>query len=440
MSSASSFAPPMNPAPAIRLRATDKARRAIDAAMALDPAVLSRIFTEFDAGRIAAEADSIDTDRTRRKGPLAGLTISIKDLFDEAGVTTAAGSAILLDSPAATNDAEAIRRLKVAGAICCGRTTMSEFAYSGVGLNPHYGNPGNALDPARISGGSTSGGGLSAALGITDAALGSDTGGSVRIPAALNGLCGFKPTQGAVPLDGSFPLSGTFDSIGPLAPTMAACAAIHAVLSASQPQASDATPARPRIGVVAGIFMDGLDGQVASDYAAALDKLSAAGCELVEVGFPFLDGFGNVNRVVVASEAYAFHRERLKALETVGDPRVLKRILAAEGFDENDVKEALVRRAGAIADFAVAASGFDGFVAPTLPTVAPLIADVEADFDRLNALVLRNPSAINFLDGCAATVPMQGDQKLATGIMIFGPGGRDWRIIALARRIEALLS
>lgn len=440
MSSASSFMPPMQPASTISLRAADKARRAIDGAMALDTAVLARIFTSFDAGKIAAEADQIDRDEMRRQGPLAGLTISIKDLFDEAGVTTAAGSKVLLDGPAAARDGEAIRRLKAAGVICCGRTTMSEFAYSGVGLNPHYGNPGNALDATRIAGGSTSGGGLSVALGVSDAALGSDTGGSVRIPAALNGLCGFKPTQDSVPLDGSFPLSVTFDSIGPLAKTMATCAAIYGVLSASQPQAGDTAPERPRIGVAGGMFMDGLDEQVAADYKAALARLEAAGCELVETDFPFLDGFGNVNRIVVASEAHDLHRERLKELEKDGDPRVLKRILAAETFGENDLAEMRAKRVAAIAGFARAASGFDGFIAPTLPTVAPLTADVEADFDRLNALMLRNPSAINFLDGCAATVPMHGDQKLATGLMIFGPGGWDWRIIALSLRFEAILS
>lgn len=437
---ASSGQSPMNPAPgAIAFRAADRARRAIDRAMAVDPAVLSRVFTRFDAGRIAAEAELLDRDEARRNGPLAGLTVSIKDLFDEAGITTTAGSAILSGAPAATHDAEAVRRLRAAGAIGCGRTTMSEFAYSGVGLNPHFGNPGNALDPARISGGSTSGGALSVALGIADAALGSDTGGSVRIPAALNGLCGFKPTQATVPLDGAFPLSGTYDSVGPLARTVAACAAIYAVLSASRPQEADAMPSRPRIGVAAGALVDGLDAQVASDFAAALDRLSAAGWELADVELPFLDGYGNVNRVLVATEAHAIHRDRLDALETVGDPRVLKRIRAAEGFGEGDVADARARRATAIAAFAAAAAGFDAFVAPTLPTVAPAIADVEADFDRLNALMLRNPSAINCLDGCAATVPMHGAQPLATGLMLFAPGGRDWRVLALARHAEALL-
>ena len=439
VSSVSSFFFPINPAPAIRLRAADKARQAIDRAMALEPQVLARIFTAFDADKITIEAEEIDRNGARRSGPLAGLTISIKDLFDEAGSVTSGGSKILLDSTPASRDCTAVSRLRAAGALSCGRTTMSEFAYSGVGLNPHYGNPGNALDAARIPGGSTSGGGLSVALGITDAALGSDTGGSVRIPAALNGLCGFKPTQKAVPLDGSLPLSVSFDSFGPLARNMATCAAIHAVLSASQPSPEDNAPAKPRIGIAKGIFMDELDDQVAADYQAALAKLADDGCELIETEFPFLDGFSHVNRVIVAREAYDFHRERLKELETIGDPQVLKRILSAEGFSDDELAQMHAKRTAAITDFAAASAGFDGFIAPTLPIVAPLIVDVENDFDRLNGLVLRNPSIINFLDGCAATVPMQGAQKLATGLMIFGPGGSDWKILSLAQRFETLL-
>lgn len=430
---------PLHPAPGrIAFRAADRARRAIDRAMALDADVLSRIFTRFDAARIAQEGQALDADEARRRGPLAGLLVSIKDLFDEEGVTTTAGSAILAGAPPASRDAEAVRRLRAAGAIACGRTTMSEFAYSGVGLNPHFGNPGNALDAARITGGSTSGGAVSVALGIADAALGSDTGGSVRIPAALNGICGFKPTQGAVPLDGTFPLSATFDSVGPLARTIRECAAIHAVLSASPrpaPQLGD----RPRLGVARGALTERLDAQVTRDFEAALERLQGAGFTLADVELP-LQGFGDVNRIVVASEAYEIHRERLGALESVGDARVLRRIRAAEGFGPGDLADALARRADAIAGFKALAAGFDAFVAPTLPSIAPTIADVEADFDRLNALMLRNPSAVNFLDGCAATVPMQGDQPLATGLMLFALGGGDWRVLEIAERIEALLA
>jgi aspartyl-tRNA(Asn)/glutamyl-tRNA(Gln) amidotransferase subunit A len=422
----------------ISFRAEDRTRHAVDRVMALPPQVLATIFTRFDATRVMDEAAALDADAALWKQPLAGLLVSIKDLFDEAGLTTTAGSAILSGAPVARQDAEAVRRLKAGGAIAFGRTTMSEFAYSGVGLNPHFGNPQNALGPLRITGGSTSGGAVTVALGLADVALGSDTGGSVRIPAALNGLSGFKPTQSSVPLDGAFPLSQSFDSIGPLARTIAQCAAVYAVLSQTERPSSVAGD-KPRIGVVRGFLTDGLDEQVARDFKAALERLSAGGFDLVDVELPMLEGFGNVNRVLVATEAHAIHKARLDDLETVGDPRVLKRILAAEGFGASEVSDALAQRKSAIEAFEAVSRDFDAFVTPTVPTVAPLIADVEADFDRLNALMLRNPSTVNFLDGCAATLPMQGKQPLSTGLMLFGPGGADWRVLELAERAQAVL-
>lgn len=422
----------------ITFRAVDRARHAIDRAMALDPAVLKTIFTRFAAGQIMDEAQRLDADPARLAGPLAGIMVSIKDLFDEEGEVTSAGSVILADAAPATQDALAVRRLRSAGAVGCGRTTMSEFAYSGIGFNPHFGNPGNALDGARITGGSTSGGALTVALGIADVALGSDTGGSVRIPAALNGICGFKPTQSAVPLNGAFPLCQAYDSVGPLARTIRECAAVHGVLSQSDGSAPNLDE-RPRIGVAVGALTEGLDAQVAADFEAALDRLSQAGFILENIELPMLEGYGNVNRVLVASDAHLIHAARLDALETVGDARVLRRIRAAESFGPSDAAEAHAIRASAVQAFASIAASYDAFIAPTVPTVAPLIADVEGDFDRLNALMLRNPSAINFLDGCAATLPMHGSQALATGLMLFGPGGSDWQVLQLAARAQAVL-
>lgn len=423
----------------ITYRAEDRARHVIDRAMDMPTSVMSRIYTQFDATRIMQAAQALDADATRRAGPLAGLMVSIKDLFDEAGQVTAAGSAILRRAPAAKADAPVVARLKAAGAVPCGRTAMSEFAYSGVGLNPHTGNPGNARDPARISGGSSAGAAASVALGLADVALGTDTGGSVRIPAALNGLAGFKPTQATVPLEGAFPLSQTFDSIGPLAPRIATCAAVHAVLSGT------AAPALPqdrplRLAILQGPLMQGMDAQVSADFGAALLALRAAGHTIIDAELPELDGFGDVNRIVVATEAHAIHAHHLDGLKTEGDPRVLRRILAAEGFGATDYADKLAHRARAMTAFHALADGVDAFILPTVPTVAPLIAEVEADFDRLNALMLRNPSAVNFLDGCAATVPMQRAQRLATGLMIFAPGGQDWHVLAMAERIEALLA
>lgn len=430
--------PLTSPCGRITYRAEDHARHAIDRAMDMPMSVMSRIYTQYDAARIMQAAQALDADATRKAGPLAGMLISIKDLFEEAGQVTAAGSTILRAAAPAKADAPVVARLKAAGAVPCGRTAMSEFAYSGVGLNPHTGNPGNARDPSRISGGSSSGAAVSVALGLADVALGTDTGGSVRIPAALNGLAGFKPTQATVPLEGAFPLSQTFDSIGPLAPRIATCAAVHGVLSGTT--APHMPGHRPlRLAVLQGPLMAGLDAQVTADFAAALTVLRAAGHEVIEVELPELEGYGDVNRIVVATEAHAIHAHHLEGLKTQGDPRVLQRIMSATGFAASDYADKLEHRARAMEAFHTLADGIDAFLLPTVPTVAPAIAEVEADFDRLNALMLRNPSLVNFLDGCAATVPMQRAQRLATGLMIFAPGGRDWHVLDIAARCEALL-
>lgn len=430
--------PLTSPCGRITFRAEDRARHVIDRAMDMPAAVMSRIYTRFDASRIMQDAQALDADQSRRSGPLAGQLVSIKDLFDEAGHVTTAGSTILREGPAATADAPVVARLKAAGVVPCGRTTMSEFAYSGVGLNPHTGNPGNARDPQRISGGSSSGGAVSVALGLADIALGTDTGGSVRIPAALNGLAGFKTTQSTVPLDGAFPLSQTFDSIGPLAPRIATCAAVHAALSASTPPSMSGNGPL-KLAVLQGPLMEGLDEQVAADFDATLVALRAAGHVISEASLPELEGFGDVNRIVVATEAHAIHAHHLEGLKSKGDPRVLRRILAAESFGATEYADKLAQRATAIAAFQALAADYDALILPTVPTVAPLISEVESDFDRLNALMLRNPSAVNFLDGCAATLPMQRAKRLATGLMIFAPGGRDWQVLDAAQRIEALL-
>ena len=189
-----------------------------------------------------------------------------------------------------------------------------------------------------------------------------------------------------------------------------------------------------------GILTEGLDTQVAADFQRAIERLSAARLILSDIELPMLEGFGNVNRIIVASEAHRIHADHLARMETEGDPHVLRRIRAAESFAPNDEADARAQRAAAIAAFSAQAENYDVFIAPTLPTVAPLIADVEADFDRLNGLMLRNPSAINFLDGCAATVPMHAGQPLATGLMIFAPGGDDWTVLNIAEHIQTLLA
>ena len=410
--------------------------------MALGLAEASKIFTRFDADRAFAVARSLE--RRRRLGealPLYGLRVSIKDLFDEAGLVTTAGSLLLRDRAPASEDAPVVARLLAAGAVPFGRTAMSEFAYSGVGLNPHHGTPGNARDPSRIPGGSSSGGGVSVGLGLCDVALGSDTGGSIRIPAALNGLASWKPSQTAVPLAGGFPLSGTYDSFGPIAPTLALCAAVHAVLAGqARPTTRRRGVAGLRIGVVSTVLADGLDEAVGNHYARALAALSRAGAALRDVAMPCFAHAADVNGIIVAAEAHAIHLGHVDRLDALGDPRVLRRIRAGADVAPEALADARRRRREAMAEYDAIADGFDVLVGPTVPVVAPTIAAVERDFDRLNALVLRNPSRVNLVDGCAATVPMSGPDGLAAGLMVMGRNDDDWAVLDAAEAIEGVLA
>ena len=426
----------------LAFRAVDFARLGIDRVLDLGHDAAATIFTRFEADRVFAAARAADRRRAAGESlPLHGVRVSIKDLFDEAGEVTSAGSAVLRGAAPAAADAIVVARLVAAGAIPFGRTTMSEFAYSGVGLNPHTGTPGNVRDGSRIPGGSTSGGGVSVGLGLCDAALGSDTGGSIRIPAAFNGLAGFKPSQGAVPLAGGFPLAGTYDSFGPIAPGIGLCAAIHGVLT-GQPRSGGRrlSAAGLKIGVVRTLLADDLDDWVGADYGQALAALSRAGAELRDVAVPCFAQAGAANRVIVASEAYAVHAHHLDRLEASGDPRVLRRIRSGGSITPEERRDALALRDAARTAFAAIARGFDVLIAPTLPLVAPTIAAVEKDFDRLNALVLRNPSVVNFVDGCAATLPMSAPDGLATGLMLMGSNGADDAILAIAEVVEALIA
>src|SRR6266545_3162516 len=210
-------------------------------------------------------------------GPLDGAVVSIKDLFDVAGEPTRAGSTVLAAAPAVARDAPVVRRLRAAGAVIIAKTNMTEFAFSGIGLNPHYGTPGNPADRSRIPGGSSCGAAVAVADAMCETAIGTDTGGSTRIPAALCGIVGFKPSQWRLPTQGAFPLSFTLDSIGPMARNVADCALADAVMAAQEPRPLE--PARLaglRFGVAQGLPMKDLDRDVAREFAAATARLQSA--------------------------------------------------------------------------------------------------------------------------------------------------------------------
>jgi aspartyl-tRNA(Asn)/glutamyl-tRNA(Gln) amidotransferase subunit A len=379
--------------------------------------------------------------------PLAGIPVSVKDLFDVAGDITRAGSKALADAAPAKADAGVVRRLRQAGAIIVGRTNMVEFAFSGLGLNPHYGTPKNPWDRAtgRIPGGSSSGAAVSVSDGMAAMGLGTDTGGSVRIPAALCGLTGFKPTARRIAKDGTFPLSSTLDSIGPIAPSVSCCALVNSILAGDTPLLPPALPLKGlRLGVVQDYVLDGLDSLVAEAFGRALASLSQAGASVTDVRFEALHRLPQINEKggLVVAEAYAVHRELIARRRADYDPRVASRTMRGADLSASDYIELLAQRAAMIADSARLATHYDALLMPTVTMLAPAIAPLEANdqlYGKTNLAVIRNPSVVNFLDGCALSIPCHRLGDGPVGLMVVGQSGEDRRLLAVGLAVESAL-
>ncbi|WP_417804352.1 amidase [Thalassospira lucentensis] len=417
----------------------DKAKAAIDAVDQLGD-LAGKIFTEFDRDRILRDAEQCEEQIAKTPNlPLAGMLVSIKDLYDEAGVATTAASKLLKGRSPAAEDCDVVRRVKEAGAVPFGRTTLSEFAYSGVGLNPHYGTPGNVFDPQGIPGGSTSGGGLTVAHGLVDFALGTDTGGSIRIPSAINGLYGFKPSRLSVSGAGIHPLAQSFDTPGPLAPDLETAITVFEVISGQTVPALDASLAALRIGVPTSGFVDGLDDRVKADFASVCATLRDAGHELIDLDLGFIAENAILNKMLVSAEAYKIYGNDIDKLETCGDPRVLTRIKFAKTLSEDDLIAAYAKRTDVVSMFSTAMAEVDVMIAPTLPMMAPKIAEVEADFDNLNAMMLRNTGYLNLVDACAISMPVPvAGQPAPAALMIGAPHGHDKAVLNAARQLDPL--
>ena len=398
-----------------------------------------------------AEAASIDrlADAGVPLGPLAGRVISIKDLFDVAGHTASAGSVLLADAPPATADAPAVQRLRAAGAVAIGHTQCSEFAFSGVGLNPHHGTPANpatvALDATpRVPGGSTSGGAVSVAAGAAWAALGSDTGGSIRIPAALQGLVGFKNTQALTPHAGCLPLSPSLDTVCAITRDVADAIAVHEVIAARRVAIDQRPLSARRFLVPTTLLLDGLDEAVAAAFARALDALRACGATIDERPLPALAELAAINAMggLPAVESWAFHRERLARDGERVDARVAARIRRGAAMSAADYLDLQRARRDWIARVTAALAPYDAALAPTVPMRAPalepLLHDDAAFFD-VNARLLRNPSVVNFLDGCALSLPCHRAGDWPAGLMVFAPAFGDDRVLSIGAALDALL-
>ena len=414
----------------------------------LDAALASRsIFTRLypEGARLAADqADAMRAAGISAPSPLLGLSVSIKDLLDVAGEPTLAGSVVLADAAPALHDAPVVARLRASGAAILGKTNMTEFAYSGVGLNPHHGTPANPADPslARIPGGSSSGAAVSVAAGMCVAAIGSDTGGSIRIPAALCGLVGFKPTARRVPTTGAIPLSTTLDTICAMTRSVDDCILLDTILADSPLRIPRLPLAGLRLAVPGTLMLDALDSHVAATFAATLNRLSQAGARIIDCAMPELaeyQAFGFFS----GAEAYAWHRKLLARREAGYDARVAKRIRLGATISAADYIDLHAARNAWIARMADVVAPYDALIMPTVPIVAPPIAELEAseeEFFRNNSLLLRNTAAFNLLDGCAISLPCHAAGTLPVGLMVAGPALADARVLAVARSIEACLN
>ncbi|QKV53760.1 amidase [Comamonas antarctica] len=438
-------------------RATDLLQAAIETARS---AVCDHVFAQtlFDSAMH-------DAARAAPQLPLAGLPVTVKDLFDLQGTRSAASSLVLADAPVATHDSPAVARLRAAGAAIIGRTHMVEFAYSGVGVNPHFGTPaaydarfGALPGPARVSGGSSSGAAVSVASGAAYVGLGSDTGGSIRIPAALCGLVGFKNTARLTPLQGTVPLSPTLDTACAITRSVRDAILVHEILAARTVTRSSAGIAEWRLAVPRQLFFDDIEPAVLQAFERSLAQLRAAGAQIVDIDLPELDTLAHINDhgSFSGAESYAWHRPLLARADALGrpyDPRVRSRIERGASMTAAQYIDLHHARNQWIARMEQALAGYDALLSPTVPILAPSIDSVapadgldaavdarrDAGFQRANTLLLRNPSVVNMLDGCALSLPCHQQGELPVGMMVWHGGMHDDAVLAVSQQIEGIL-
>jgi aspartyl-tRNA(Asn)/glutamyl-tRNA(Gln) amidotransferase subunit A len=405
-----------------------------------------RAFIKVYKEQALAAADASDAMRKAGlvPGPLAGIPMSIKNLCNIAGETTLAGSRALDDAPPATADAPVVARLRAAGAVIVGSTNMSEFAFSGVGANPHYGTPGNPADRTRVPGGSSSGAAVSVADRMAVAALGTDTGGSVRIPSAVCGLTGFKPTARRVPIDGVVPLSTSLDSIGPLANSVECCAIVDAVFAGEPIVVPEPVPlASLRFGIPRQFVMDELDPSVAQAFDRACKALSAKGAKIESIDLPQLLELPAINAKggFAASEAYAWHQKLIARRGNAYDPMVHPRIMRGKEMTAADYIDLLAARTDLQKRVSAVTSNYDAVIMPTCAIVAPTLAEVSTaeGFTRKNMLLLRNTTVGNFLDRCGISLPCHAAGELPVGFSLMGEAMADKRVLAMARSVATVI-
>lgn len=410
------------------------------------------IFTELLGKRalIEAKAASARIRSGRSLGLLDGIPIAWKDLFDTEGSVTNAGSVVLSDHAPAGQDAPVVKALAGAGMVSVGRTNLSEFAFSGLGINPHYGTPHNAAsqDVPRISGGSSSGSAVAVAAGLVPVAMGTDTGGSIRIPAAFNGIVGYKATRGRYAMDGIFPLASSLDSLGPLCRSVQDAVWIDAAMRGrAAPDIARVDVRGVKLVVAETVVFDDAEAGVVEAFEQAIKRLQADGVTVERRVFPvFAEVFELMARygALVTAEAYALHKERLHGDAAARmDQRVVARARLGEKIAMTDYIAILEARRRLIGQFRASLNPGELIVHPTLPHVAPPIAPLVADDDlffKINGKTLRNTLIGNFLDGCGVSIPCgAGDAGMPVGLLISGQAYEDERLLSAALSLEAVV-
>jgi aspartyl-tRNA(Asn)/glutamyl-tRNA(Gln) amidotransferase subunit A len=408
----------------------------------------SRTFIKVYRDAALAEADA--SDRLRKYGIvpslLAGLPISIKDLFDVAGDVTLAGVKAHASLPPAKSDAPIVARLRAAGAVIIGRTNLSPMAFSPLGINRDFGTPGNAADRNRIPGGSSSGAAISVTDGMAVAAIGSDTGGSIRMPAAFCGIAGIKPTQKRVPLSQTWPLSTTLDSVGPLAPSLSCCALVDAALAGEAITVPNAIPLKGlRFALPMSGVLDDMDSTVSKAFKRALEILSQHGVQIVETQLPEIGEVLAMWRSppsFTQMEGYARYGTQLAANPDAYDPFIRARFAVGASATAKNYIDLLHARASIIERSAKATRNFDAVIMPTVQFVAPTIAEASSEegFKRIVPQAIRNPSIANLLDRCAISVPCHTTGELPVGLSLVAEHGDDRRLLAIGISVETALT
>ncbi|MCY1126572.1 amidase family protein [Frigidibacter sp. RF13] len=411
------------------------------AAIHADPAA-DRIYARLTEDRALAEAEAAEARAKAglRLSPLDGVPVSWKDLFDTAGVATEAGSQ-LLAGRVPGRDAEVLRNATAMGLVCLGKTHMTELAFSGLGLNPMTATPPNVNDAALVPGGSSSGAAASVAFGLAAAAVGSDTGGSVRIPAAWNNLVGLKTTHGRVAKGGVVPLVERFDTVGPLTRTVEDAALMLAALEGTKP--ADLTGASlkgARLAVIETVALENCRDTPLAAFDEALARLSDRGARIERVAFPALTEAFALAGVLFTTEAYGIWREVIEAAPDRMYPPVRERFRSGAQYSGADFVAAWRRLHAIRTDWAALVAGYDAVLAPTAAILPPDARRLETDpdyFTAENLLALRNTRIANLMGLPALTLPTATP---ACGLMLMGRAMGEEALLRLGAAAETTLS